>query len=286
MKIGFIGQGFIGKNYADDFENRSFDVIRYALEEPHIKNENEISKCDIVFIAVPTPTTPAGFDDTILKESIKKVGSGKIVVIKSTIVLGTTKKIQKENPNIKVLHSPEFLKEHSAPHDASNPERNIIGVPEDTSEYRKTAEKVMSILPEASYNKICLSDEAELIKYAGNCFLYTKIIFMNLLYDLAKELDVNYETISEAMSADSRIGKSHMEPVHKSGSIAKKGGRGAGGHCFIKDFSSFRSFYEELFPNEKSLDVLKSLEQKNIELLKETQKDLDLLEGVYGKDIL
>lgn len=282
MLIGFIGQGFIGKNYADDFENRGYEVIRYALEEPYLKNGDEISKCDIVFIAVPTPTTPEGFDDSILKKAIKKVGEGKIAVIKSTIISGTTKKLQEENPDILVLHAPEFLRETSAAYDASNPERNIIGMPEDTQEYREASEKVMSVLPEAPYNKICRSDEAELVKYAGNCFLYTKIIFMNLLYDVVKELDVDYDTVADAISADPRIGKSHMRPVHKSGPMAEREGRGAGGHCFIKDFVAFRELYEEILSDEKGLGVLKSLEEKNIELLKNTKKDLDLLEGVYG----
>ncbi len=57
-KIGFIGQGWIGKNYADDFEKRGFEVVRYAQEEPYIKNKEAIADCDIVFIAVPTPSTP------------------------------------------------------------------------------------------------------------------------------------------------------------------------------------------------------------------------------------
>ena len=56
MKIGFIGQGFIGKNYANDFENRGFEVVRYALENGYHVNKNGISDCDITFVAVPTPT--------------------------------------------------------------------------------------------------------------------------------------------------------------------------------------------------------------------------------------
>ncbi|MEY3784652.1 MAG: hypothetical protein RLZZ230_974, partial [Candidatus Parcubacteria bacterium] len=52
MKIGFIGQGFIGKSYADDFENRGFEVVRYALEELYINNKELIKDCDIVFVAV------------------------------------------------------------------------------------------------------------------------------------------------------------------------------------------------------------------------------------------
>ena len=70
-KIGFVGQGYIGKNYADDFENRGFEVIRYALEKPYTKNKDRIKDCDIVFIAVPTPTTPRGFDYSIVRSVIK-----------------------------------------------------------------------------------------------------------------------------------------------------------------------------------------------------------------------
>ena len=99
-KIGFIGQGWIGKSYADDFERRGFEVIRYALEEPYIKNGQGIGECDIVFIAVPTPTTPRGFDDGILQQVIGMVGSGKIAVIKSTVLPGTTAKLQAANPGI------------------------------------------------------------------------------------------------------------------------------------------------------------------------------------------
>ena len=106
--IGFIGQGWIGKNYADDFEVRGYKIVRYSKEEPYVKNQKEIFKCDIVFIAVPTPTTTRGFDDSILRQAVKLVGRGKIVVIKSTILPGTTELIQKENPGIFVLHSPEF----------------------------------------------------------------------------------------------------------------------------------------------------------------------------------
>ena len=99
-KIGFIGQGWIGKNYADNFEERKFNVIRYGLEKPYNNNGDLIKECDIVFIAVPTPTTPNGFDDSVLFEVIKKIGKNKIAVIKSTLLPGTTEKIQDKNPDI------------------------------------------------------------------------------------------------------------------------------------------------------------------------------------------
>ena len=70
QKIGFIGQGWIGKNYADNFEERGFTVIRYALEEPYNGNKDKIKDCDIIFIAVPTPSTPQGFDDSIVRQAV------------------------------------------------------------------------------------------------------------------------------------------------------------------------------------------------------------------------
>ena len=57
LLIGFIGQGFVGKNYADNFERRGFSVVRYALEDPYRANKKKIRECDVVFICLPTPTT-------------------------------------------------------------------------------------------------------------------------------------------------------------------------------------------------------------------------------------
>src|SRR3989344_3819708 len=129
IRIGFIGQGYVGKNYADDFEARGYTVIRYAKEKPYNKNKEAIKDCNVVFIAVPTPTTPKGFDDSIIRAVLLLVGKDKIAVIKSTIVPGTTKSMQNKNPNIFVLHSPEFLTESTALYDAKNPSLNIIGIP-------------------------------------------------------------------------------------------------------------------------------------------------------------
>src|SRR5882672_9533688 len=104
MKVGFIGQGFIGKNYADDFEDRGLDVVRYSLESQYVGNRDEISNCDVVFIAVPTPTTPQGFDYSLIREVLPLVKESKIAVIKSTVIPGTTEILQKEFPKIFILH--------------------------------------------------------------------------------------------------------------------------------------------------------------------------------------
>ncbi len=85
LKIGFIGQGWLGKNYADDFERRGFAVVRYARDPEYASNKEKIQECDIVFIAVPTPTTPQGFDGSIVPAVLPLVGAGKIAVVRSTL---------------------------------------------------------------------------------------------------------------------------------------------------------------------------------------------------------
>ncbi|MBI2047581.1 MAG: hypothetical protein HYT27_00420 [Parcubacteria group bacterium] len=300
--IGFIGQGWIGRNYADDFEQRGYAVTRYAREPEYAENSEKIKDCDIVFIAVPTPTRNKKFDDSIVRKVIKLVGKDKIAVIKSTIVPGTTESIQKENPDIYVFHSPEFLTEVTAKEDASQPFRNIIGIPEDSGEYRQKAEDVLGVLPKAKFELVCGAKEAELIKYAGNNWFYFKVIYINLLYDLAQKLGCKWDVVRNAMVADPRIGTSHMNPVHKSGTSGgealrtlpfyelhmepvHKSGRGAGGHCFIKDFAAFSEMYKREIDDPLGHMVLDALKNKNIDLLTLSNKDLDLLQDVYGDDI-
>lgn len=275
MKIGFIGQGWIGKNYADNFEQRGFDVVRYAKEDPYIANKEVVASCDIVFIAVPTPTTVKGFDDSIIRSAVPLVGKGNIAVIKSTVLPGTTESIQKENPDIIVLHSPEFLAEATVVHDVANPTRNIIGMSIVNEKYQYAAEEVMRTLPKSPYESICSSRESELIKYGANAFLYTKVVFMNMLYDLAEKEGCEWEAVRAGIAADPRIGPSHTNPVHQSG-------RGAGGHCFIKDFAAFREEYERTVDDQLGSNLLRSFEAKNSALLINSNKDFDLLEGVYG----
>lgn len=279
MKIGFIGQGWIGKNYADDFEVRGYEVVRYALEEQYVANQPLIRDCKITFIAVPTPTTPEGFDDSYLRSALANIGAGHIAVIKSTTLPGLIAQLQKDFSEIIVLHSPEFLVEKTAAYDAAHPQRNIIGIPVDTNDHRAAAEAVLAVLPAAPYQKIMSSLESELVKYAGNCFLYTKVVFMNILHDLVQTSGASYETVREAMVADPRIGTSHTNPV-------SDGGRGAGGHCFIKDFEAFRRFYAEIVGEDVAHEALASMARYNNFLLTSSGKDLDLLRGVYGDAVL
>lgn len=282
-KIGFIGQGFIGKHMADDFADRGLEVVRYALEEEYAGNREAIAGCDIVFIAVPTPTTPEGFNCDALRAVLPFVGPEKIAVIKSTILPGTTQQLQSEFPEIILLHSPEFLREKHAAEDTRSPERNIIGIVEDNETYHAAARNVLAVLPHAPQEVVCKAEEAELIKYGGNVFLAMKVVYMNLLYDLTQSLGVDYEVIATTMSADSRIGDSHMRVIDRSGHPGSTPGRGAGGHCFPKDLAALRELCEKQLANDATgCDLLRMLEQKNRELLEQSGKDLDLLAGIYG----
>jgi len=277
--IGFIGQGFIGKNYADDFERRGYKTVRYSLEEPYKANKDKLKDCDFVFIAVPTPTSPDGFDFSIVRSAVGLVGKGKTAVIKSTIVPGTTKELQREFPDRIVIYSPEFLSEATAAHDAAHPFSNIIGLTEDTSEHKKAAEELHKALPEAPYDLTCSSTEAEIIKYTHNGSGYTQIVFFNLMYELASHHGCNWNMIQQALEADPLISNRYARPIHKSG-------RGAGGHCFIKDVAALRDEYGKKLDDKRGAAFFEAMERKNIELLRGTGKDLDLLESVYGAGIL
>lgn len=278
--VGFIGQGFIGKNMADDFVARGYNIVRYD-NESYRANKNLIKTCDFVFIAVPTPSTPQGFDDHIVWEVIKLVGDGRTAIIKSTIKIGTTDKLQKKYPRKFIIHSPEFLTEKNAVRDTKYPPRNIIGF---TKKSKQRAAAVLKMLPSAPHNFLVGSREAELVKYMGNNFLFLKVIFANVVYNLARRMKVDYEVVADIVGHDTRIGKSHLAISHQSGPKTKIG-RGAGGHCFIKDMSAFVEMFKEAHLKSKedriALAFLKQAVKLNNQLLIDTKKDLDLLTGVY-----
>lgn len=279
--IGFIGQGFVGKAHADDFVSRGYEVVRYAKEGPYVQNRDRIVECGVVFIAVPTPTTPEGFDLSIVESVIPLTAPGSTVVVESTIAPGSTEKLSAQFPNRVIMHTPEFLRETHAAYDVAHPERVIVGIAEDMPEYRERAEAVLALLPEAPLKRVVLARTAELAKYAGNVFLYMKVVYANLLYDLSEALGVSYEAVSELVSADPRIGSSHLAVMHASGHTDQHG-RGAGGHCFIKDFEVFRQLYAVQVADEGGCALLDAFVEKNNALLRESGKDRDLLEAVYG----
>ena len=269
--------GWVGKSYANAFRSRGVSPICYSIEPEYSRNKEAIKDCDIVLIAVPTPTTHNGIDDSILHDVIKLVGKGRIALIKSTIIPGTTNSLQEANPEVIVIHSPEFLSVVSADHDASYPKRNIIGLPQMNMKYNNAASLLLSILPEAPFTTVCSAIEAEVIKYAHNCGGYLRIVFHNLLYDICKNMGGDWEKVKTAMAAEPNNLTAYLNPVHKNG-------RGAGGPCFIKDFSAFSTFYETLGDSLGS-EMLKAIEAKNISLLENSGKDLEILSSIYSEEV-
>jgi len=275
-KLGFIGQGFVGKAYADYYEKRGFDVIRYAKEKPFEANKSAIAGCDIVFIAVPTPSTPKGFDDSIVREVVGLVGKGKTAVIRSTIIPGTTESLAKEYPDRFVIHAPEFLTARTAAEDVAQPKKNVIGIPIESPEYRAKAEALMRILPPASHNSIVSAKDAEMIKYIQNNFFYVKNVYMGICYKLADKLGCDLDAIHKALLSEPMMGTyHHLAPV-------RDGGYGAGGHCLLKDFEAFIRFYEASDGEKSGDEVLKAIRDRNLELLKKSNKDQEIVASIYG----
>ncbi len=283
IKVGFIGQGFIGGNMAKDFEKRGYSIVRYDLDK-FSHNKELIKTCDYVFIAVPTPTTPKGFNCDIIFNVINLVGEGKTAIIKSTIKVGTTDELQKIHTDKFIMHSPEFLTEKNAENDTIYPERNVIGY---TEKSKEKADEVLEILPKARFNFKIKAKEAELVKYMGNNLLMAKVLFANIFYNIAEENGADYNKIANVVGHDSRIGLSHLKIKHQSG-IDGGVGRGAGGHCFIKDMATLVEMASECDMKKKEnklgLEILKKYVEFNNYLLIISEKDLDLLKGVYNID--
>jgi len=276
-KIGFIGQGFIGKNLADNFSDRGFtNLVRYGLQAEYADNKEKIKECKAVFVAVPTPTTPEGFDGSILRSVLNLTGEDQIVLIKSTVPPDFMRKLHEEFKDRYILSCPEFLDENTARKNTDYPDHNIIGVPLYSEEWLSKAKQILSILPQANYDEVMLYEEASLVKYGHNSFFYFKNIFFNLLHDLVIAYGGDPEIVRKSITMDKRITETHTFAYHK-------GGRGAGGHCLIKDFAMFKEMYlKKLADDPIGKDILERIEKKNKELLIKSNKNLDLLSGVYG----
>jgi UDP-glucose 6-dehydrogenase len=276
MKIGFIGQGFVGKHIADDFENRGYEIVRFALEPAYQANKNLIATCDVVFVAVPTPTTPAGFDYSIVENVLTLVGDGKIAVIKSTLIPGTTKKLQARYPQKHILFSPEFLCEATAAHDAAHPILNIVGLPSSDAAVAEVGETVRGLLPPCAHQYCIDATTAEFFKYTHNIHGFFRVIFSNVLYDLSEKEHIDWSVLKPIMDSDPMMSPYYNAPIHKTG-------RGAGGNCFIKDFAAFKEYAGNHALPETYMTLLAALEKINLDLLKSTGKDLGIIESVYGK---
>ena len=267
MKITIIGTGYVGlvsgtcfaefgvnvtcidkdKNKINNLKKGIIPIFEPGLDELVKKNisskrlffetslKKSIKGSDAIFIAVGTPSRKVdGHADLsyvyeVAEEIAECLGHYSVIVNKSTVPIGTGKKVHEIIKNKKpkldfdVASNPEFLREGSAINDFMRPDRVVIGC---------ESNKAKAILKEL-YRPLYLletpiiftrRETAELIKYAANSFLATKITFINEISDLCEKVGANVSDVSIGIGLDGRIGKKFLHP-----------GPGYGGSCFPKD---------------------------------------------------
>jgi UDPglucose 6-dehydrogenase len=235
-RIGVIGAGVVGGAVIDYFVANGYETTVYDPFKG-LGSSEELDAAETIFICVPTPyRQDSGFDLSAVVESVALLGGSKTVVVKSTVIPGTTASLQERFPHHTLLFNPEFLRENSAALDFITPDRQIVGYCEGG---RAAAEALLGLLPRAPYEAVMPASAAELTKYATNSFLAVKVIFGNQIYDLCSALGVDYEDVRDGLAADLRIGPSHLN-VHGDGY------RGYGGKCLPKDTLSLLDLAESL----------------------------------------
>lgn len=259
-KIGIIGIGVVGGAVAS--------VIPQAIlydKYKKIGSPEEVNQADIIFICVPTPwTKKKGFDPSAVEDAFSIIKGRKIVVIKSTILPGTTDKMQKKYPQHKVLFNPEFLRQATAKEDMRNSFEQIIGY---TKKSKPVAKEILKILPKTSAEFIVLAKEAEMAKYFSNVFLSTKVVFANQIYNLCQKLNINYDLVKEMARANPRFAFSHFE-------IFTDGYRGYSGQCLPKDTKALIQFGDKLGVDLKLLKLVEKINNKLLKIKKRPSKNL------------
>lgn len=258
MKVGIIGVGFVGGAVKNWFDQQKTKVFAYDKFK-NIGSKEQVNEADVIFVCVPTPFGKKGFDDSAVKEALGYIADGKVVVIKSTILPGSTEAYQQLFPKLKIMFNPEFLVAKTANADFLKPDRQILGF---TTQSKGSVDMVMQLLPDAPFKKVVTATEAEMIKYFGNTFLSTRVIFANQMYDLCEKIGASYDVVKECAGADARIGTSHFDIFHD-------GGRGYAGACLPKDTRALI----QLGKKKKSrVTLLETVEKINNKLVKKYPK--------------
>jgi len=251
--IGIIGLGTVGGALENYFKENGAPLFVY--DKNGRGSLDEVNKADVIFVCVPTPFNKKnGFDLSYVEDAFENILGRKIVVIKSTVLPGTTEKLQKKYPGHKILFNPEFLTERNAKNDMKFPDKQIVGF---TSKSREIAENILRILPDAPFKKIVDARDAEMVKYFTNTFLASKVVFANQMYDLCKKSGIDYETVKKIVTADNRIGDSHLD-------IFFDGYRGYGGKCLPKDTRAIIHFADSMGVD---LKLHKTVEEINNNLI-------------------
>lgn len=255
MKVGIIGNGFVGEAQAFAF-SLSNEVLIYDIDPARTFNTlEEVHTADFIFVCVPTPMRSSGEQDiNYVEEVFKHSKEGPIYIIKSTVKPGTTESLRKKYSHLNIVFSPEFLTERVAKLDMMMQARIIFGGP------KELTEKVQKLYEGRFMNRHFIhtdSTTAEFIKYMNNCFFATKVSLLNEYYRLAENIGVDWRTAMHGFAADGRVGDSHMQIPGPDGKL------GFGGACFPKDINAFIQLGKE---NNIDMNVLEAAWKTNLEV--------------------
>tara|TARA_Y100001935_G_scaffold225573_1_gene202738 strand:- start:2220 stop:3083 length:864 start_codon:yes stop_codon:yes gene_type:complete len=239
-KIGIIGFGFVGSAVRFGFSpNTGYDAEIKVFDKDKNKStaslEVVVNDSDFIFVSVPTPSNEDGkinlnVVDDVLNDINDVQKNDNIILLRSTMIPGSSQNFQNKYPKLNLVFNPEFLTERSANFDFINQSRFILGGK--AKHTSKVAElykwRFGETIPVIETN----FETAELIKYMNNCFFATKVSFMNEMKLLANKCNADWELAVEGFVRDGRVGHSHLNvPGHD-------GKNGFGGSCFPKDIQA------------------------------------------------
>jgi len=248
MNIGIIGNGFVGSAVGFGFSAQcgvsESNVRAYDKDKKKSTHTlfNVLNNSDYVFISVPTPPTKSGecnlsyvyecFEE--VNNSLEDTKKEPVLILKSTVIPGTTENLQKDFPDLKIVFNPEFLTERTAKQDFISPSRIVLGGEP------KEVNKVASLFRWRFGNTVRIIETdtktAEFIKYMSNGFFTTKISFLNDMYQIARSTGIDWDIATEGLSSDGRVGSSHMSVPGPDGKL------GFGGSCFPKDLDAIITY--------------------------------------------
>ena len=255
--IGIVGQGFVGSAVKAGLETE-FNVLTYdkfVEEKTNSTLLNIVSKCDVIFVCVPTPMDMEtgechiGIVESVVRDIDRLCIDLNVVptlVVKSTVPPGTIDNLNDlVAQHCNVTFNPEFLTEANAVNDFINQNRIVLGG--DKSALRPVVEIFESAFPGIPI-KVTTAATAEMVKYTTNCFLATKVSFANEIYDICRHSHIDYNEMVDIAKLDTRLGNSHwMVP-------GPDGDRGYGGHCFPKDMTALRYIASHMHVATPTLD--------------------------------
>ena len=278
MKIGIIGNGFVGSAVSYGFSEQCQihdSEIRIYDKNPKLSThslEETVNESEFIFVSVPTPSNEDGSINLDIVYDVFEDISGvseystSIVLLRSTVIPGTSRRLSQEFPNLKIVFNPEFLTQASAKFDFINQSRCVLG-----GNYHDVS-RVTELFKWRFGDSFPVIETdwetAEMIKYMNNCYFATKVSFMNEMYQIAEKCDVDWEVALEGFVRDGRVGHSHMNVPGHDGKF------GFGGSCFPKDIQAILHFGESLGLN---LNTIKGAWKTNLEVRPE--RDWEELKG-------